>query len=228
MRTLPLMWALVAPVLMVLVFASVFRNGPFGARIQFPFALPICVATALLGFTQLFYNSMGAEGAGIQLLFLSPTPIRKVMLAKNLFHGLLFCIDALLAGLLACVRLGWPDGEMAAATAAWVLFALPCSLAAGNIFSLIMPYRINPGRIARQRGSQANALVVMLIQLAVMGVGAAVFAACWFLEQPSLATPIFLALGGAAVLVWMMIFDQVDGIANRRRDTLIATLMKDN
>jgi ABC-2 type transport system permease protein len=220
LRTLPLLWALGIPVLMVLLVASVFRNGASGAASSFPFALPLCVAYALLGFTQFFYNNLGAEGAGIQLLFLSPTPIRTVLLAKNLFHATLFGLDAVLAAILTTLRLGRPDGAVVAATAAWLLFALPCNLAAGNILSITMPYRVNPGRISRQRGSQANALISLLIELAVMGVGAAV------LDDPWLAVPVFVALAAAAFFGWLRVLANVDGMANRRRDTLIATLMK--
>lgn len=226
LRTLPLLWALGVPVLMVLILAGIFHNGPTTAVSPFQFALPLCVAYALLGFTQFFYNNLGTEGAGIQLLFLSPTPIGTVLLAKNLFHAALFCLDALLAATLTTLRLGKSDGVTMAATAAWLLFALPCNLAAGNVLSLTMPYRINPGRISRQRGSQANAMISLLIELAVMGIGAAVFSLSWFLNDPWLAVPIFVALAGAAFFVWARVLANVDGIANRRRDTLIATLMK--
>lgn len=226
LRTLPLLWALGMPVLMVFIFASVFRNSGSSAASTFSFALPLCVAYALLGFTQLFYNSLGAEGAGIQLLFLSPTPIRTVLLAKNLFHSALFLLDALLAAAITTLRLGLPDGTTLAATAAWLLFALPCNLAAGNIFSLTMPHRINPGRISRQRGSQANALFSLLVQLAVLGAGAAVFGLCWALERLWLAVPVFLVLAAAAFFVWLRVLRNVDGIASQRKDDLIATLMK--
>jgi ABC-2 type transport system permease protein len=226
LRTLPLLWALGVPFVMVLILGGIFRNGPSGATSPFRFALPISVAYALLGFTQLFYNNLGAEGAGIQLLFLSPTPIRKVLLAKNLFHSLLFLLDALLAGTLSTLRLGWAGGEMAAATAAWLLFALPCNLAVGNIFSLTMPYRIFPGRIARQRGSQANALFSLFIQLGLLGVGAAVFVCCWAVNQVWLAAPVFLLLAVAAFFVWLRVLGNVDAIAGQRKDALIATLMK--
>jgi len=40
-RTLPLLWALGVPVLMVLVLASVFRNSSSGGLSQFPFSLPL-------------------------------------------------------------------------------------------------------------------------------------------------------------------------------------------
>jgi ABC-2 type transport system permease protein len=229
MRTLPLVWALVVPVLMVLVLASIFHNGAAGMRkISFPFALPFYVAYALLGFTQLFYNNLGAEGAGIQLLFLSPTPIRRIILAKNLLHSLLFFLDAVLAGILASLRLGWPRGIIVAATVGWLLFALPCSLATGNLFSIAMPYRVNPGRIARQRGSQANAFSSLLAQLGMIAVGVVVFGLCWYVSKPWLAVPVFVALGGGAVYAWLLVLGKVDDLANRRRDALIATLMKDS
>jgi ABC-2 type transport system permease protein len=225
MRTLPLLWSLSVPVLMVLVLASIFRNSGSG-MVSFAFALPLYVAYALLGFTQFFYNSLGAEGAGIQLLFLSPTPIRRVFLAKNLLHSMLFGLDAVLAGLLASLRLGWPSGAMAAATGAWVLFALPCSLIAGNIFSVRMPYRINPGRIARQRGSQANTLSSVLVQAGIMIVGAAVFLICWRLGDLWLAVPAFLALAVFAVFFWLRGLARLDLLANQHRESLLAALMK--
>jgi ABC-2 type transport system permease protein len=228
LRTLPLLWALGVPVVMVVILGGIFRTGPSGAASPFRFALPISVAYALLGFTQLFYNNLGAEGAGIQLLFLSPTPIRKVLLAKNLLHSLLFFLDALLAGTLSTLRLGWSGGEMAAATAAWLLFALPCNLAVGNIFSLTMPYRINPGRISRQRGSQANALFSLFVQLGVLGLGGAVFALCWVFDKSWLAVPAFLLLAAAAFFVWLRILGNVDAIASQHKDALVATLMKDS
>ena len=224
MRTLPLLWAIGAPLLMVLVMASVYRSNASGT--PFSYALPFYVAFALMGFTQMFSNSLGAEGAGIQLLFLSPTPIRTVFLAKNLFHFLLFWLDALLVGILTTLRLGWPQGVTVAATAAWVLFALPCCLAVGNIFSLRMPFRIHPGRMTRQRGSQANALSSMLLMLVVMAVGAVVFGLCWLFHTPWMAVPVFLALAGAAVFAWLRGLGNVDRLANQRRDSLLATLMK--
>jgi ABC-2 type transport system permease protein len=225
-RTLPLLWALGAPIFMVLLMASLFHNHPAGRSGYFSFALPLYVAFALMSFTQLFSNNLGAEGAGVQLLFLSPTPIRTVFLAKNLFHALLFGVDALLVGALSTLRMGWPAGVMAATTAAWVLFALPCCLAVGNIFSLRMPFRIHPGKMTRQRGSQANALSSMALLLAVTAVGAGAYALCWSLQSPWLAVPLLLLAAGAAVWAWLRGLRAVDGLANRRRDTLLAALMK--
>jgi ABC-2 type transport system permease protein len=228
MRTLPLLYAIGAPLVLVLVFSGVFIKNGGAQTSMFPLALPVCMVYAQLGFTQIFYNSLGTEGAGIQVYFLSPTPFRTVLLAKNLLHSLLFAAVAALAALLTTLRLGVSDNAVIAATVAWLLFSLPCNLAAGNLFSLKMPYRVNPGRIARQRGSQANALLSLLAQLCVLAVGAAVFSLCWFLDRMWLATPIFLLLAVGAVFAWRRVLDNVDAIAYGRRDQLMGTLMKDS
>jgi ABC-2 type transport system permease protein len=225
-RSMPLLFAMGGPLLSVLVIATLFRNGASASERPFLLAFPLCVSYALLGFTQMIYNNLGAEGTGIQILFLSPTPIRTVLLAKNLFHGMLFTLVAVLAGAFAGLRLGLPSGALLAATAGWLLFALPANLAAGNILSLTMPYRVNLGRLARQRGSQASALLSMLIQMAVLAVGAGIFELCSHLGKMWLALPCFLVLAGATILVWLRVLGNADSIANRNRDSLIATLAK--
>jgi ABC-2 type transport system permease protein len=226
LRTLPLLYAIGAPLLLVLVFSSIFlKNGAVQTPV-FPLALPICMVYAQLGFTQIFFNSLGTEGPGIQLYFLSPTPFRTILLAKNILHSLLFAVVATMAGVLTTLRLGVPDGAVVAATGAWLLFLLPCNLAAGNIFSIRLPYRVNPGRISRQRGSQANALLSLLVQLGIIAVGAAVFTLCWYLDRMWMAVPTFLALAVVAVFVWRQVLNNADALANERRDVLMATLMK--
>jgi len=225
-RTLPLLYAIGAPLLLVIVFSTIFiRNG--GAQTHvFPMALPICMVYAQLGFTSIFYNNLGAEGAGIQLLFFSPTPIRTILLAKNLFHAALFALTAIVAAILASLRVGIPDYAILAATGAWLLFALPCNLAAGNIVSIKMAYRVNPGRIGRAAGSQGNSLFSLLIQLGFLSVGAAVFALCWSLDRMWLAVPIFLVLAAAAVFVWRRVLENSDSLANECKEDLVQTVMK--
>ena len=224
-RSMPLLFALGAPLLTVLVISSVLRNTSSGSR-PFELAFPLCVCYALLGFTQMIFNNLGAEGTGIQMLFLSPTPISKVLLAKNLMHGALFLVVAILAGVFASLRLGEPNLLLVATTAAWVLFALPANLAAGNVLSLTMPYRVNLGRISRQRGSQASALVSMLVQVLVMGCGILVYELCTYFKEGWLAAPCLLILAAGAFAVWMRVLSNADGLANRNRDNLIATLAK--
>jgi len=224
-RSMPLLFAMGAPLLTVLVISSVLRNTNDTGH-PFSWAFPLCVCYALLGFTQMIFNNLGSEGTGIQTLFLSPTPIRTVLLAKNLLHGALFCTVAFLAGVFATARLGWPDLTLAATTAAWVLFAVPTNLAVGNLLSITMPYRVNLGRLSRQRGSQASALVSMLAQLLVIACGVVVVELCTFFAKRWMAIPSLLVLAGVAVAVWFQVLARADSLANRNRENLIATLAK--
>jgi hypothetical protein len=224
-RTLPMLYAIGAPLFLMIILSGVFnRVGPSGR--PFPFALPICIVYALLGFTQLFYNNFGAEGMGIQLYFLAPTPIRTVVLAKNLFHSLLFCVVASVGGVAASLRTGAPGAAIVASSVAWLLFALPCNLAAGNFFSLTMAYRVNPGRITRQKGSQLNNLLAVAVQVVVMGIGALVFWSCWAFDKQWLGVVLFLALALVAALLWRLSLNSAESLAIRNREKLVETLAK--
>ena len=138
----------------------------------------------------------------------------------------MFVIVAFLAGVFAALRLGVPDVLLLVTTAAWLLFALPANLAAGNVLSLTMPYRVNLGRISRQRGSQASALVSMMVQVLVMGTGIAIFELCSYFRERWLAVPCLLVLAGAALVAWTRVLAHADSLANRNRDNLMATLAK--
>lgn len=226
LRAMPLIYGLLAPLLMVFLLSSVFIRRGSAVGHPMSMGLLISLAYAMVGFSPLFYNNLGPEGPGIQVLFLSPTPIRTVMLAKNFFHSLLFLLDAALVCIVASLRLGWPAPAPLAVAWAWLLFALPVHLAAGNTFSLNMPYRMNLGRMTRQRGSQASSLLSMLIQLGLLGIGVGVFALCSLYDRLWVAVPVFLSLAGAATIAWIHVLGNVDALANQRRETLIAALAK--
>ncbi len=226
MRALPLLYGLGAPLIMVFLFSGLYRNRGATSLGHLPWGLLLCMAYALVGFTQLLYNNLGTEGAGIQVLFLSPTPISRVLLAKNLFHALLFAVDAVLVCLISSLRYGAVDVMALAAIVSWLLFALPVHLAAGNAFSILMPYRVNLGRISRQKGSQANALLSLAVQVGVLGIGAGVLAACAYFDKLWLAVLVFLALAGGAVIAWLRLLPRFEQMAYARRDDLIETLVK--
>ena len=226
-RTMPMLYALGAPVLLMLVFSGAFLQGHGPVGHVFPYALPICAVYAQLGFIQLFYNILGAEAAGAcEVYFLSPTPFRTVMLAKNIFHIILFLLVATVALIVTTLRLGQPSPDILLTTIAWLCFSLPVNLAVGIIFSIRLAFRINPGRLSRQRGSQGNALLSLGVQLAIVIVSAGVFAIGWFLKQPFISAGIFLLLGIAAFYFWMRVLGNSAAMANARRVDLLATLMK--
>ena len=181
---------------------------------------------AQIGFIQLFYNNLGAEAAGLQVYFLSPTPFRTVMLAKNLFHIILFLLVATVALTLTTLRLGPPSLDILLTTLAWLLFSLPTNMAVGIIFSIRLPFRINPGRLARARGSQGNALLSLGVQLVIIIISAGVFALGWYLKQPLISAAIFLVFAAGAFYFWMRVLSNCAAMANARREDLLTTLMK--
>lgn len=226
LRAIPLLYQLGAPLLMVFVFTAIARNNTKAPNFHFPIGLLLYLAYGIVAFTQLIYNNLGTEGAGIQILFMSPTPIRTVMLAKNLFHCGLFAVEAAIICAISAWRLGMPAPDAFLATLSWVLFAIPVHLAAGDIFSITMPYRVNLGRLRRQPGSQGNALFSLLIQVGVLGVGAAVLGLCALFGELWFAIPIFLILAGGAVFAWLRVLSNVDRLANKRREDLVDTLVR--
>jgi ABC-2 type transport system permease protein len=106
------------------------------------------------------------------------------------------------------------------------MFAVPANLAAGNLMSITMPYRVNLGRLSRQRGSQASALVSMLIQVFVIACGVVVLELCTYFKKGWVAAPCLLVMAGLAGVAWFRVLAHADSLANRNRESLIATLAK--
>ena len=209
----------------VLIFAM---GGPIRADRSVPihFVFPIAIAYGFLPLTRQFCNSLGTEGAGIQIYFLSPTPFRSVMLAKNLLQIGLFCLELALVATLAVFRFGAPPPTLAIVTFCWVLFALPANLAAGNILSITLAYRMTLTRLSREQGSVGNGLLSLLIQLLIFLVGVAVYVPLVLTHHAILAGPLLLVLAAGSVLVWLRGLANVDGMVNRRREALIGTLVR--
>jgi ABC-2 type transport system permease protein len=216
-----MLYSLVAP----LVILFVMGHGS-GAAFASRYALPLGAAYGFLGLTRLVYNSLGGEGAGIQLYFMSPTPFRTVMLAKNLVQLSLFLVELAVVGTIVFFRFGLPGGEMLAATVCWLLFALPVQLAAGNVLSITMAYRMTLTRVSREQGSAGNGLLSLGIQLLLFGVGAAVFLPLARFGHPRLAAPAFLALAACGVILWLRVLSNADRMAASRREALIGSLAR--
>jgi ABC-2 type transport system permease protein len=210
---------------LVLIFAM---GGPIRADRSVPihFVFPIAIAYGFLPLTRQFCNSLGTEEAGIQVYFLSPTPFRSVMLAKNLLQIGLFCLELVLVASVAVFRFGAPPPQLAIATFCWVLFALPANLAAGNILSITLAYRMTLTRLSREQGSVGNGLLSLLIQVIIFLVGVAVYVPLALTRHAILAGPLLLVLAAGSVLMWLRGLANVGGMANRRREVLLATLVR--
>lgn len=225
MRSGPMLYNLAAPLVMVVVFGGAMRGGQLsGLRMEF--ALPIGMVWAFLGLARLISNNLGAEGDGIQFYFLSPTPLRTVILSKNLLHFVLFLLEAALIAAIVTIRVGTPTASVVVATLAWLLFAVPANFAIGNLLSINMPYRVNMTRIRRETGAVGNGLLSMLTQLVMLAVGALVLAPCVYLGHPWLAPPIFLVMAAVSLVVYLRVLSSVDRMIESRRDALTLEVMK--
>ena len=219
-----MLYSLVAPLVMLFILGRGGNGtGPgFGAR----YALPIGIAYGFLGLTRLVYNSLGGEGAGIQLYFMSPTPMRTVMLAKNVVHLVLFAVELAIVCTIVVFRFGLPDAQMLAATGCWLLFALPVQLAAGNALSIMMGYRMTLTRMSREQGATGNGLLSLLIQLLVFAIGAGAYFALVHFGEAQLAAPVFLVLAVGGATAWVRGLKNADAMAARRREALIESLAR--
>lgn len=222
-RSGAMLYSLAAPLVLLFLFGGASRAGhEYAAH----YALPLGVAYGFLGLTRLIGNSLGGEGAGIQLYFLSPTPFRTVMLAKNLLQIGLFGVELILVCVIVGLRFGFPGPLIIAVTVCWLLFALPVQLAVGNILSISMAYRMTLTRFSRESGSMGNGLLSLLTQLLVCAVGAGIFFSFAHFGHAGLAIPALLGLAIVAFAAWFRGLARLDRMANQRRDTLIATLVR--
>jgi len=216
-----MLYSLLAPLIMLFVLG---RGGQTGGVERF--ALPLGAAYGFLGLTRLVYNSLGGEGAGIQLYFMAPTPLRTVMLAKNLVQFLLFLFELAVVVAIVVSRFGLPGREMLAVTACWLLFALPMQLAAGNLLSINMAYRMTLTRLSREQGAAGNGLLSLLIQLVIVGVGAGMYFWLGHEGDSQLTAWVFLGLAAGAIVLWLRGLASADRMAMRRRDALIGSVAK--
>ena len=135
-------------------------------------------------------------------------------------------MELLLVCLIVRFRYGLPDGAMIAATFCWLLFALPLQLAAGNIVSLTVAYRMTLTRMSREEGAAGNGLLSLGIQLVVVGIGAAIFIPLSRHDHAGFAAGIFLLLAAASTAFWIRIFSAIDRMAAKARENLIQSLAR--
>ncbi|MFP5248658.1 MAG: hypothetical protein ACLGP3_02380, partial [Acidobacteriota bacterium] len=226
MRSGPMLYQLAVPLLMVFIFSSGSTHSEQYAAIRSEFALPLGLIWAFLGLNRLACNSLGMEGHGIQFYFLSPTPLRTIMLGKNCFHAALFAVEALLISGFIVFRFGRPSPVVAAATVAWLVFAVPAYFAAANVISMVLPFRMNMTRMKQGPGALGNGFASLFTQVFILGFGALVYLPFAALGHPWMAVPVLLGLGGGAVFAWLRILSGAERILRSRLEPLLLEVAK--
>ena len=115
--------------------------------------------------------------AAYQFFFASPVRFREIMVGKNLAHAAIFAWEVLLVWLGTCLLYRPPSIGVTLATFAGILFALPIDFAAGNLFSIYSPSRIEAGVFGRQRASLTTVMASFGIRGILFG-GAALMLRC--------------------------------------------------
>ena len=222
-RSGPMLFTLIVPLFMLAVFRSSGKNeGLFAHALGLTF--PLGAAYSLLLLTNLSYNNFGADGSGTQFLFASPVCFRQIMLGKNLAHTAVFAVEVLLVWLGTCLLYRPPSLGVTLATLGGILFVLPIDLAAGNLFSIYSPSRIEAGVFGRQRASLTTVLASFGIRGALFGVGALMLWLSRGSGNSWMVLLVFLLPAAVAFAAYVFALDRVDGMALKHRENLISNL----
>lgn len=230
MRSGPMLLTLIMPLFVLVVFRfgatnSVRHSGAFLARTP-DMAFPAAVGYTLLVLTNLAYNNFGGDAGGIQFFYASPVSFRDIVLAKNLTHAGILAIEILVAWISVSLLYGRPALDVTIAALAGLLFAAPINFLAGNLLSIYAPKKLDYSSFGRQRASQTTVLMSLGVQIFVVGVGIAAFWIARHYGNFWIATLILLALSGISLSAYAMILNRMDGLALRRRETLVAELCR--
>jgi len=189
------------------------------------FAYPGAVAYLFLLIMNFCPNNLAYEGRGIERFFLAPVKFRDVMLAKNLFHGTLIGLEALLV-LGVLTAMGHPPGLLIIlATWAALPFAALMHFGVGNWLSLQYPRKFEFG-VRRQRPSGMTMLISFGLLAAVMGTLAMIGAICIWLVGLWLLPIIYIALSTGAVVVYRLMLESTSQQAITQRDALLEQLAR--
>jgi ABC-2 type transport system permease protein len=228
-RSGPMLLTLIMPIFMLLVV----RLGPMNPLRQSGFlsrapdmAFPGAAAYALLVLTNLVYNSFGADASGMQLFYASPVTFRQIVLGKNLAHAAILTANIALAWIAVTFFYGAPSPAVSVATVAGLLFATPLNFTAGNLLSIYTPKKRDFATFGRQNVAQTTVLVSLVVQIVIVGVGAAAFAIARLYKNLWIATLVFLVLSAISIPLYLMVLRRLDGIAVERRETLLAELCR--
>ena len=229
MRSGPKLYALVMPVVMILLFS--FRTagldsagfGHTSAAYLFTYGC----AYAQLIMVSLLYNSLGSDGAGIQFYFIAPVRFRDIMLAKNLMVAGILVVEIILMYIVAAIVSKPAAIPLTAATLAWSLFTLLINMSIGNIRSMTSPKVVEASRVRRQNVSGMNSLISLATVGAAAALGGLVQLLCTYLNFDDwVAAAIFLALSIGAFVLYLSVLRELDRVAANHRDSLIRELCK--
>jgi ABC-2 type transport system permease protein len=229
LRSGPMLFTLVMPVVILLVFR--FTGSRPGRQSSFlansgDLAFPVGAGYALLILSNLVYNSFGADGGGIQFFYLCPARFREILLGKNVAHSLILAGEVFLVWLGSAFLYRPPDFVIFFATITALCFGLFTNLAAGNLLSIFTPKKVDFGTMGRQRASTVTAFASLGVQAATIGIAVATLMIARSFHKTWAAIPVFLVIAIAAGVAYSIVMSRIDKLAIEKRETMITELCR--
>ena len=167
MRAPELRMVFASQFIMIVVFGSLFSrsSGLLSEAGLFAPIIPGIIMLTLFGLMQLFGNQFGYDRQAFRCLVLLPTPRRSVLLAKNLaiVPASVLLIAVFLIALAAFGMLN--PLEVLGGAALWLsAYLLMCAY--GNLLSIIIPFRVNPGALRQTPRDGKMMFQAMALQFA--------------------------------------------------------------
>jgi hypothetical protein len=190
---------LVTLVYPVILFAFLLLGGP--ARRVFSLTHGANLLGAFAGFlalsvSNMSYNTFGMDREAFGRWLLSPMPLQRVMRAKNIAQGALMSAIYLL-GVAAILAVGHVPPDMLLAVTSGFLCLLIIHLAAGNLFSVYWPKRIELTQVNSRMSSGAAGFASLLVLLPIAATVGIVVFATWYWKLTWL--PLVAGLVGLAL-----------------------------
>ena len=222
-RNTGILYGLVMPIFLVLIFASKFATRSSAGSM---WVFPAAVAYTLLAICPLSYNSLGLETTGIQFYFMAPVRMRDILLAKNLLGTLMAGVEiVLIFGIITYVA-GLPSIGTAVAAVLWAVGTLAVNMIFGNQRSISSPKKVDLQKSMRRQASQVSALIAMAVMMVSSGVAAGIFFLCFWLHALWALVPVFAVFAAVGVWFYLQSLKRMDRFALEHREELMLELCK--
>lgn len=220
-RNTGVFYALVAPIVMVFLFA-----GRLASRNNSIYIFPAALAYALVGVIPLAFNSFGLEGAGSQFYFLAPVRLRDVFLAKNMINFLLSLAEVIAVFAIISYQTGVPSLEIYLGGLLWAIATLLVTTTVGNRRSIASPKKIDLGRTSSKQAAPLSALLSIGMLLVSAAIGYGILLAAKYLGEMWIVPVATAAMAVVGFGVYAQGLTTIERYTLAHRDELFQELCK--
>lgn len=161
----------------------------------------------LLSVPNMAYNTFGMDKEGFGRWLLSPVPLRKALLAKNLAHGGILAVLYLLSEAAIVMIARPPVLSLLLVTVAFFA-VLVIQFGAGNLISVYWPQRIELTRMNSRMASNAAGVASMLVMIAISALAGMIAFAAWSFQLPWLPLLASVAIFTASLKLYSWLLDR--------------------